>query len=155
MTFTYGNLFPSHSCIVLPESSPNWNSNPCPQHERQTIYQLSYPSPTLYYSYFLFYIVIWQHFTLLSGNNLHCCPAIFYIVVWQHFTLLSVNMLHCCLAIFYIVIWQHFTLLSGNILHCYLATFYIVVSHLPTCFCSWTLRMIYDLIFVYMTHIYV
>ncbi len=28
MTFTAGNLFPSHSCIVWPESSPHWDSNP-------------------------------------------------------------------------------------------------------------------------------
>ncbi len=44
MTFTAGNLFPSHSCIGWPGSSPNWDSNLCPQFERQPTYQLSYPS---------------------------------------------------------------------------------------------------------------
>ncbi len=37
--FTAGNLFPSHSCIGWPESSPHWHSRLSPQIERQTIYQ--------------------------------------------------------------------------------------------------------------------
>ncbi len=48
MTFTAGNLFPSHSCIGWPKSSPHWDSNLGPQLERQMTYQLSYPSPLLY-----------------------------------------------------------------------------------------------------------
>ncbi len=39
MTFTAGNLFPSH---VL---SPHQDSNRAPQLERRTTYQLSYPPP--------------------------------------------------------------------------------------------------------------
>ncbi len=45
MSFTAGNLFPSHSCIRWSESSPDWDLNPGPLHERQTTYQLCYPSP--------------------------------------------------------------------------------------------------------------
>ncbi len=45
MTFTAGNLFPSQSCIGWPESSPHLDSNPGHQIERQTTYQLIYPSP--------------------------------------------------------------------------------------------------------------
>ncbi len=45
MTFTAGNLFPSHSCIGWPESSPHQDLNPGPQIERRMTYQLSYPSP--------------------------------------------------------------------------------------------------------------
>ncbi len=44
MTFTAGNLFPSHSCIGWPKSSPHRDLNPGPQIERQITYQLSYPS---------------------------------------------------------------------------------------------------------------
>ncbi len=43
MTLTTGNLFPSHSCIGWPESSPHWDSNPGPQIESQTTYQLDFP----------------------------------------------------------------------------------------------------------------
>ncbi len=43
MTFTAGNLFPSHSCIGWLESSPHQDSNQSPLHERRTTYQLSYP----------------------------------------------------------------------------------------------------------------
>ncbi len=45
MTFTAGNLFPSHSCIGWPKSSPHWDLNPGPQIEKRTTYQLSYRSP--------------------------------------------------------------------------------------------------------------
>ncbi len=45
MTFTAGNLFPSHTGIGWPEFSPYRDSNPGPQHERRTTYHLSYPSP--------------------------------------------------------------------------------------------------------------
>ncbi len=44
MTFTAGNLFSSHSCIGWPESNPQQDSNPGPQLEKWTTYQLSYPS---------------------------------------------------------------------------------------------------------------
>ncbi len=44
ITFTAGNLFPSHWCIGWPKSSPHWDLNPDPQLERQTTYQLSFPS---------------------------------------------------------------------------------------------------------------
>ncbi len=43
--FTAGNLFPSHSCIGWPKSSPHRDLNPGPQIERWTTYQLNYPSP--------------------------------------------------------------------------------------------------------------
>ncbi len=33
MTFTAGNLFPSHSCIGWSESSLHWDLNPCPEIE--------------------------------------------------------------------------------------------------------------------------
>ncbi len=45
MTFIASSLFPSHTCIGWTESSPHHDLNPCPQHERRTTYQLSYPSP--------------------------------------------------------------------------------------------------------------
>ncbi len=45
MTFTAGNLFPSHSCIGWSDSSPHWDLNLGPQIERRTTYQLSYCSP--------------------------------------------------------------------------------------------------------------
>ncbi len=47
LSFTAGNLFPSHLYIGWPKSSPHRDSNPCPQIERQMTYQLSYPSPYL------------------------------------------------------------------------------------------------------------
>ncbi len=40
ITFTVGNLFPYHSCIGWPESSPPQDSNPGPQPERWKTYQL-------------------------------------------------------------------------------------------------------------------
>ncbi len=43
MTFTAGNVFPSHLSIGWPES--HWDSNLGPQIERWTTYQLSCPSP--------------------------------------------------------------------------------------------------------------
>ncbi len=55
MTFTAGNLFLSHSCIGCLESSPHRDSNPGPQIERQTTYQLSYPSPTEVFLLYVFY----------------------------------------------------------------------------------------------------
>ncbi len=45
MTFTAVNLFPSHSWIEWPNSSPRRDLKSGPQLERQTTYQLSYPSP--------------------------------------------------------------------------------------------------------------
>ncbi len=48
--FTAGNLFPSHSCIGWPESSPHWELNLGLQIERQTTYQLSYYYYYYYYS---------------------------------------------------------------------------------------------------------
>ncbi len=47
MTFTAGNLFPSHSSIGWPESSHHWDSNLGPQLERRTTYQLSYSCPLI------------------------------------------------------------------------------------------------------------
>ncbi len=51
MTFTAGNLFPSHLCIGWPKSSPHQNSNPGPKIERQMTYPLCYPSPLVAQSY--------------------------------------------------------------------------------------------------------
>ncbi len=45
MTFTAGNLFPSHSSIGWHESSTHWDSNLGLQQERQMTCQLSYFSP--------------------------------------------------------------------------------------------------------------
>ncbi len=45
MTFTVGNLFPSHSCIGVTGVKPPPGSNAGPQSERQMTYQLSNPSP--------------------------------------------------------------------------------------------------------------
>ncbi len=59
MTFTAGNLFPSHSCIGWPESSPTGIRTLVLQLERQTIYQLSYPCPHIYnYLLLSFFIVV-------------------------------------------------------------------------------------------------
>ncbi len=44
MTFTAGNLFLSHSGIGWPETSPHRDSILGPHIDRQTTYQLSYPS---------------------------------------------------------------------------------------------------------------
>ncbi len=55
--FTAGNLFPSHSCIVWPESSLHQDSNPGPQHERWMTYQFSYPSH-LIFEYLMIILVI-------------------------------------------------------------------------------------------------
>ncbi len=44
MTFTAGNLFPSHSCIWWPESCSYRDLNPGLQIERRMTNQLSYPS---------------------------------------------------------------------------------------------------------------
>ncbi len=76
MTFTAGNLFPSHSCIGWPESSPHRDLNPGPQNERQTAYQLSYPSPLMFITVcnqiiFLFqlimYIFTWYGINIFPG----------------------------------------------------------------------------------------
>ncbi len=53
MTFTVGNLLPSHSCIGWPKSSTVQDLNQGPQHEKWITYQLSYLYPflknTIYY----------------------------------------------------------------------------------------------------------
>ncbi len=66
---TSGNLFPSHSCIGWPESSPpppHHDSNPGPQIERQTTYKLSYlfPPPPYYYW-------IYHDFVSLNDESIH------------------------------------------------------------------------------------
>ncbi len=54
------NLFPSHSCIGWPKSSPNWDSNLGPRIEkieRRMTYQLNYPSP------------LWTYLLLMRAGN--------------------------------------------------------------------------------------
>ncbi len=45
MTFTAANLFPVHSCFGWPKSSPHWDSNPGPQHERRWLTNWANPPP--------------------------------------------------------------------------------------------------------------
>ncbi len=47
MTFTAGNLFPSHA-LGDPSQAPHWDSNPGLQLERRKTFQISYPSPVMF-----------------------------------------------------------------------------------------------------------
>ncbi len=89
MIFTAGNLFPSHSCIGWPESSPHQDLNPCPQIERRTTYQLSYPSTIMSFIHALllynWYYESILHMVFQSTSNHHIKhPTIPVFILYIH-----------------------------------------------------------------------
>ncbi len=93
ITFTFGNLFPSHSYFGWPKSSPHRDLNQGSQIERQLTYQVSHPSPSLLLiivnNYFLVNINYYDYYAFSSrkfNTSFHKKPIPFLTVIsWANY----------------------------------------------------------------------